>query len=511
MKDGVAAPGLPHRNGTASFSLSAPWALVLLALWLLATLGLRPLLMPDEGRYATVAREMLAGSLWVPTLNGLPFFHKPPLFYWLDMAAMHWLGANAFAARAGAVVGAWLMGASLFLGARHWHGPRLATIALVALATSPFFFIGAQYANHDLLVAGLISVAVLAFARALEQPARVHLRWLVLAWVACAVAMLAKGLIGFVLPALVVGPWMLAQRRWHQLPRLFHPLAVLAGLAVAAPWFIAMQLRFPGFFDYFFMEQHVRRFAQSSFNNLQPFWFFLLVLPLLTLPWSLWLPAALRSAWRQRSPLTSLWYWWILAIVGFFSLPSSKLVGYVMPALVPWSILLALVLERGQHRHLNRLTAGAAVVCLAIVAALAWRAPHDNRALAAVLAARLGPGDRVVMVDQAFHDVSFYAALADPPVIVSDWDDPRIPAQDNWRKELADAGRFDPTLARRVLQPLTSLPRLACGQGTVWMVVASAKAAALQGAPGAAAVFDRGGTQLWRAPMPACNAAAAPP
>jgi len=511
MTGGASAPGLPQRSRTAPVSLSATSALALLALWLLATLGLRPLLMPDEGRYANIAREMLTASLWVPTLNGLPFFHKPPLFYWLDMAAMQGLGVNAFAARAGAVVGAWLMGASLFLGARHWHGPRVATIALVALATSPFFFVGAQYANHDLLVAGLISAAVLAFARALEEPPRVHLRWLVLAWVACAVAMLAKGLIGFVLPALVIGPWMLAQRRWSQLPRLFHPLAVLAGLAVAAPWFIAIQLRFPGFFDYFFMEQHVRRFAQSSFNNLQPFWFFLLVLPLLTLPWSLWLPAALRGAWRQRSPMTSLWCWWVLVIVGFFSLPSSKLVGYVMPALVPWSIVLAQMLERSKPRHLNRMAAGAAVVCLSIVATLAWRAPHGNRALAAVLAARLGPGDRVVMVDQAFYDVSFYAALAEPPVIASDWADPRLPSQDNWRKELADAGRFDPELARRVLQPLTSLPRLACGQGTVWFVVADAKSAALQGVPGATPVFERGGTQLWRAPMPACAAAVALP
>ena len=102
------------------------WLLGLLAIWLLATLGWRPLLLPDEGRYANVAREMLAGDLLVPTLNGLPFLHKPPLFYWLDMAAMQLFGLNAFAARMGAMLGAWLMGASLFF-ARHgqehlWHG-----------------------------------------------------------------------------------------------------------------------------------------------------------------------------------------------------------------------------------------------------------------------------------------------------------------------------------------------------------------------------------------------------
>ena len=497
------------------FSASQPapaWAtastsrvLALLAVWLLVTLGLRPLLMPDEGRYANVAREMMAGGTWVPTLNGLPFFHKPPLLYWLDMAAMQVFGVHAWSARAGPMVGGWLMGASLFLGARHWYGPRVATIALVALATSPFFFVGAQYVNHDLLVAGLITAAVLAFARALEPPAQVGLGWLVLAWVACALAMLAKGLIGFVLPALVVGPWMLAQGRWRQTARLFHPWAVLAGTAVAAPWFIAMQLRFPGFFDYFFMEQHVRRFAQSTFNNLQPFWFFVLVLPLLTLPWSLWLPKALRVGWRGGDTRTSLWLWWVLAVVGFFSLPSSKLVGYVMPALAPWSLLVALALNSAPLRTVQRMAALAALVCLGAVAVLAWRSPLGNRDLARFLASNMAATDRVVMVDQAFHDVSFYARLARPALITSDWADPRIALQDNWRKELADAAGFDPALGRALLRPTSDLAHLACGPGTTWFVVARAKASQMGAVGAAKPVFESQESMLWRAPVQPCG------
>ena len=82
-------------------------------------------------------------------LDGLPFFHKPPLFYWLDIAAMHVFGETVFAGRFGSFVGAWLMGAALLLAMRRWHGPRAATIALGVLATTPFFFVGAQYANHE--------------------------------------------------------------------------------------------------------------------------------------------------------------------------------------------------------------------------------------------------------------------------------------------------------------------------------------------------------------------------
>jgi 4-amino-4-deoxy-L-arabinose transferase-like glycosyltransferase len=88
--------------------------LLLLALWLLATLGLRPLLLPDEGRYANVARSMLTsngGDGLVPLLGGLPFFHKPPLLYWLDMLAMGVVGVNQFSARFAPFVGAWVMGA----------------------------------------------------------------------------------------------------------------------------------------------------------------------------------------------------------------------------------------------------------------------------------------------------------------------------------------------------------------------------------------------------------------
>jgi 4-amino-4-deoxy-L-arabinose transferase-like glycosyltransferase len=155
-----------------SHSLTLARTLVLLALWLLVTGWLRPLLLPDEGRYAEVAREMLRGDGLVPTLLGLPFFHKPPLMYWLDIAGMQLFGVHAFAARIAPGLGAWLMGAALFLDLRRRVGPREALIALGVMATTPFFFIGGQYANHDMLVAGLITVAILCGQRAVDDPAR---------------------------------------------------------------------------------------------------------------------------------------------------------------------------------------------------------------------------------------------------------------------------------------------------------------------------------------------------
>jgi len=480
-------------------------ALVLFALWLMATLGLRPLLLPDEGRYASVTLEMLQGNALVPTLNGLPFFHKPPLFYWVDMAAMQVFGVGPFAARMGSLVGAWIMGATLFLALRRWHGPRTAIIALVVMATSPFLFVGAQYANHDMLVAGLISAAILALARAVEHPIRVSLGWLAVGAVACALATLAKGLIGFVLPVLVIGPWLLMQGRWRQVVGLLHPVAWVAFLVVAAPWFVAMQMRFSGFFDYFFMEQHFRRFVQSSFNNVQPFWFFALVLPALMLPWSAWIPQAMRKAWAGRDARIGMYVWWIVAIVGFFSLPSSKLVGYVLPAVAPLCALIALALESSPQKRLRWLVAASALMCLGIVGAIAWQAPKSNLGAARALAEHLAPGDKVVMVDEYLYDVPFYAQLQDPVVIASDWRDPALANQDSWRNELMDAAVFAPELGRQVLQPLDRLDQLACGKATVWVPVSVSRAKQVGELAGATRVFGDKNSELWRVPARACS------
>ncbi|MEO7937979.1 MAG: glycosyltransferase family 39 protein [Burkholderiaceae bacterium] len=484
---------------------SATTVLALLAVWLVATIGLRPLLVPDEGRYASVALEMLRGNALVPTLNGLPFFHKPPLFYWIDMAAMQLVGVGALAARAGSLLGAWIMGATLFFALRRWHGGRVATIALGIMATSPFFFVGAQFANHDMLVAGLITAAVLALTRAVDNPPSVHLGWLASAAVACALATLAKGLIGFVLPALVIGPWLLMQGRWRQLVGLLHPVAWCAFLIVTAPWFVAMQWQFPGFFDYFFMEQHFRRFLQSSFNNVQPFWFFVLMLPALMLPWALWIPQALRRAWKARDARIDLYLWWIVAITGFFSLPSSKLVGYVLPAIAPLCALLAMALARGAPRRWQWTMAVSALLCLALVGTIAWQAPKSSRGAALALAAAIAPGDKVLMVDEYLYDVPFYAQLVNPVIFVSNWNDPALAHQDGWRNELLDAARFAPEQGRQVLQPLESLGQLACGPATTWLPVSVGQVARVAALPGALRVYRDKTSELWRVAARPCS------
>lgn len=478
------------------------------AAWLLATPWLRPLLLPDEGRYSEVAREMAAGDWLTPTLAGLPFFHKPPLTYWINGLAMQVFGVSHFAVRMAPAIGAFAMGASLWFALRRWHDARVAGFGLVILATAPFCFAGAQYANHDMLVAGLIAAAVFAFARGLDRGAAEQ-RWLLVGWLACGFAVMAKGLIGVVLPAITIGPWLMAQGRWRDLLRLLHPLHLAAFALVVVPWHLVMEQRHPGFIDYYVVGQHFRRYATSGFNNPQRWYFYLVVLPILLLPWSLWLIALLRRAspsrwWAGRGSPGALMAWWTAIVLLFFSLPASKLIGYILPAVAPLAALLAPALAR--RERLWPLALPSAAACLVLIGVAAWLSPHSSRDIVPSLMAARQPGDVVVFIEDPFNDLRFDARL-DDALVASNWDDPEIPRFDNWRKELHDGARFTPERGRQRLWPLARLAELTCRGRPVWLVARHDRRPTLAAVPGAVQVQAGHDALLWRAPARDCTAA----
>jgi len=465
--------------------LRAAAPLLLLALWLTALAGWRPVALPDEGRYGGVAYEMLAGDGLTPTLFGMPYFHKPPLMYWIDMAAMQWLGPVPLALRAAPLLGAWLMGLALWIEARARFGADGARQALAWLAVLPLFYLGGQYANHDMLVAGWISLAIVAARRALGSE-RPRLGWLCLAWAAMGFALLSKGLIGVVLPGLIVAPWLLWERRWRALAFALHPLALAVFAAVALPWLLVMQQRYAGFFDYFIVEQHFRRYTEARFNNAQPWWFFLAVLPLGTLPASLKLPAALR---RNGFDL-----WWIVVVVAFFSAPRSKLVGYVLPALLPLALLLFQAWR--EHRGARWAWALSALLCVAAVPAIAHWGRPDHADVGAALRARLAPGDRVLLAGSPFFDLRLQARLVAPPAVLGDWQ--AAGGGDNWQRELLDAARFAPDSGEQVLWTPARLARERCATGRLWLVATPEDAL-----PDAHTVFTGRRATLFELPRPA--------
>ncbi|MBS0293563.1 MAG: glycosyltransferase family 39 protein [Proteobacteria bacterium] len=485
-------------------------ALVLILAWLAATAWMRPLLLPDEGRYATVAWEMLRSGDWLtPMLDGLPFFHKPPLFYWITGAALSLAGPTEIAARAGSIMGAALGALAMYLFTWRWCGGANAWRALVLLLAQPLFFVGGQYANLDMLVAGCITAAVLALAHAAlcHENGLAYRRTLWLAYGLAALGVLAKGLIGFVIPAMVVGLWLLLRRRWRTLLALLSLPGLVLFLAVAGPWFWAMQQRFEGFLHYFFVVQHFQRFAAGGFNNAQPLWFYPVVLALCSLPAILWARAVFaRGYFGAAGPHGAVRLLMALAVgcvLLFFSLPQSKLLGYILPAVPPLAWLIADASARagepfGRRRRWWATLACGALVGQALVIGLAVDQRHSTRGLGLALGARHQAGEPVYMLKGYRYDVPFYAHLSRPVFVVDDWNDPEVALRDNWRKEIADAGAFDPALARRLLLTPEALPAQLCHGGVSWVVASSDLRERYPFLERAQAVYTGDGQTLWR-------------
>ena len=448
-----------------------------LGVWLGLTMAVRPLAVPDEGRYVGVAWEMLTSGNWVtPTLNGSPYFHKPPLFYWMTACAIKLFGPGMIAARVASWLAAVALGTGTFVFVRRWLDADVALRAVLIFATMPLLFGGAQFANLDMLVAACIGLCALAGAHALlADEAGSRAPWAGIAAFAMAGAgVLAKGLIGLALPGLVLVVWATATGRMRHLMRLMTSLpGWMLFCLMTAPWFIAMSRAFDGFIHYFFVVQHFQRFSGSSFNNVQPFWFYVPVLALGAFPWSGIGMArhkeAMRPTGSEASGLMALLVSWAACVVIFFSIPHSKLIGYALPSMAPLSVLIALSIRRWPMPKVWVATGTSAALCVAVVGAAAYLAPKSQAALATQLRQSMGSLDEVVFVDNHYFDVRYYARLSRPVLVVDRWS-PHETAKDNWRRELMDAETFDPARESRLLHPQDLARRLCTGDRTVWIL-----------------------------------------
>lgn len=510
-------------------AIRSTWVVAVLTFaWLSATTWTRPLFLPDEGRYVGVAWNMLHGhELLVPLLDGLPFFHKPPLFYWITAFALHVFGPNEWAGRFSSVICATLMAALLFWFLKKHVGQRVAAIAAVILVSSPFLFGGAQYANLDMTVAGMIAATVIVAASAVLRLERgeAYRGMLVLAYAVAGLGFLAKGLIGIVLPGGIIFFWLVGRRRFDSLKRLFWLPSVAVFFVVSLPWMVWMQWRYPGFFDYYIVYQHFQRFLESGFNNPHPFWFYVPVVIAAILPWSiqLWRMAG-KAFWKNapRTAVDGLMLSWLLVILVFFSIPSSKLVGYVLPLVAPLAYFLALPFARrfaagegaaeagnegaaDSSRAMRTFSLYLAIslgLCLAAVIALVVAPQPSTKGLALKMRSAYSDADRVIMLDRIRYDLGFYLRTAKPAAIVIDWNDPEVKTADTWRKEIYDAAQFDPQQAASLLvNPQDLLPSLCAGRNAaVWLVGDRNSGKQYTFLAGLAPYAEDGKLRVWRIP-----------
>ena len=325
------------------------WAFVavvaLLALAWFGGLEYRGLFQPDEGRYAEISREMLVSGDWItPRLNGLKYFEKPPLQYWATAVSFALFGQDEWTARLWtAVMG--FVGLLFVAFAGNRLGPPLGGgVAGLVLASSGAYFLASQYLTLDMGLTFFMSAALLAFLLAHEGGPPVKRGWMLLAWAALAGAVLTKGLVGIVLPGMVLGVYVAIERDWRLLRELEWVRGLLLFSALALPWFIVVQLRNPEFFDFFVLHEHFARYAQPGHHRPGPWWYFAVILLVGMMPWTPALPGVLRRAFSAREgsrlKVERLLLIWVGVVLVFFSFSRSKLPAYILPVLPPLALLI---------------------------------------------------------------------------------------------------------------------------------------------------------------------------
>ena len=357
----------PHSLTGAARPAPLFWvvALLLVIVWFVM-LGARTLVPTDEGRYAEMAREMLASGDWITTrLNGIKYFEKPPLQIWMTAIAFKLFGLGEWQARlwtglcgfAGIVLTG-VCGSRVF-------GRQVGTAAALILVSSLFWDAMGHINTLDMGLAGGMTLALtgMLIAQGGAATPADRLRWMLASWAGMALAVLSKGLIGLALPGAVLIVYTVVSRDWAIWKRL-HLLAGLAVLAtITVPWFVLVSLRNPEFPHFFFIHEHFQRFTSKVHHREGPWFYFLPILAGGLLPWlavffqSLWaagresIPASggVISASRGFQPKKLLLVWGVLIFV-FFSVSGSKLPSYILPIFPALALLLATYLQSAPRR-----------------------------------------------------------------------------------------------------------------------------------------------------------------
>ena len=347
--------------------------LVLTALFAVLYLALsfmRPLASPDEGRYSQIPIEMVKSGDYVsPRLNEMVYFYKPPLFYWMQAASIKAFGVNRVSLRLPNSLMAILGILATYCAARVIYGRKAGLFSAFVLGTSVLYFALGEIVTLDMTVSVFIGAAMFSFIVALKRSGL----WrgvLILSFFAmCALAVMTKGIIGVLIPCAVI---FLFAAALGFLP-FFKMLKVsdiwwCAGgavlfLAIAVPWHVMAALANPpfetaeglfsanpegqGFLWYYIVHEHILRYVDPDTSmRAAPWWTFVVLAPVGLIPWVVLLP---QSVWdvvcdgygklRSRNPEMIFLGIWILFVIAFFSVSSSKLPAYILPIYPAFAVI----------------------------------------------------------------------------------------------------------------------------------------------------------------------------
>jgi 4-amino-4-deoxy-L-arabinose transferase-like glycosyltransferase len=336
------------------------WLLIAVAVIWFANLEYRKLIKPDEGRYAEIPREMVVSGDWVtPRLNDLKYFEKPPLQYWATAAAYEVFGQHQWTSRlwtaltgfAGILL-VWFAGLRLF-------GRETAIYASILLGSSMLYSLMAHINTLDMGVTFFLTLGIAGLLLGQSETDRKKQRnWMILAWAALGLAVLSKGLMGLILPGAALFIYMVVQRDFSVLKRMHWLPGLAVFLLVTVPWFYLVMKANPEFFQKFFIYEHYTRFTTKELGRYQPWYYFVPILLLGMLPWTLLMFDTLFKAWRgSKLPGKSFnaarfLFVWAVFIYLFFTVSGSKLPSYLLPMFPALALLMGKQLAEMSPRRL---------------------------------------------------------------------------------------------------------------------------------------------------------------
>ncbi|WP_321902144.1 glycosyltransferase family 39 protein [Paraburkholderia tropica] len=347
----------------------------LAVIWFLP-LGWRHLLPSDEGRYAEMAREMLATGDWItPRYNGYKYFEKPPLQTWMNALTFAWFGIGEWQARLYTALtgfaGVLLVG---FTGARVFNAAT-GFFAAVVLACAPYWNLMGHFNTLDMALSFWmeLTLCALLLAQRPNLPRNTARLWMWVCWGAMALAVLSKGLVGLILPGAVLVLYTLISRDWALWKRLYLVSGLIVFFAVVSPWFVLVQERNPEFFNFFFIVQQFQRYLTPAQNRPGPFYYFVPVMLVGLLPWLSVSVQSVRHALRTPrqpngfAPVTLMLVWSAFIFL-FFSASHSKLISYTLPIAPPLALVIGLYLPLMTKKQWNRHLIGYALLAVALMA-----------------------------------------------------------------------------------------------------------------------------------------------
>lgn len=342
-------------------------------------LGFYPLINPDEGRYAEIPREMLAsGNFITPHLNGVEYFEKPALQYWITAVFMLIFGQNEFAARLfpalcalGGIFCTYYLGWKMF-------DRRTGFLAMMVVATSFLYFVIGSLNILDMAVSFFITLCMTAFYRFCVTGKKY---FLYVFYASMALGLLTKGLIAIVLTVGIIAVYALCTKQLPLLFKLFSPVGIGIFLLISVPWFYLVCRDNPDFFYFFFIHEHFLRYLTTVHDRYQPFYFFVPCLILGLFPWVGFLFTSLpgRKMWQRLKNSTKCSEYiyllvWFGIIFVFFSLSDSKLVPYIVPCFPPLAVLIATRLtSASDFKRPLIINAVMAFLLVTALAVTAWR------------------------------------------------------------------------------------------------------------------------------------------